>query len=312
MIRRLLLAFVVVAAAVLLPWTWYLAHTLPDRFDTAQWRLAWVGFDIALAGCFASTAWLGWRRRRAALPLMAATAALLCCDAWFDVVLDSGGADWWVSALMAGLVELPIAGFLAWRARHLLVGGMPSRALTPAHIDIHASGSDQALLRQLNDGGPADLDTLAAALDRPAAELRDALDRLRAAGLVRRRLDRRWRSTPLDLRMPRPEEVDEAIRPQVRAYLDAKYDRERRILTRAARERERLGVWGRAHRAAAHLTEAELDRFDTELNDLIIRYCLLHDRPSSGTRRMALRYYGFPAALMDEVDQDSDSAQPAV
>jgi hypothetical protein len=87
MIRRVLLVFLGAAAVCLVPWTGYLAQTLPDRYEASQWRTAWVGFDVALACCFAGAAWLGLRRR-AAVPLLVAAAALLCCDAWFDVVLD--------------------------------------------------------------------------------------------------------------------------------------------------------------------------------------------------------------------------------
>jgi hypothetical protein len=65
MIRRLLLVIIVGAGAFLVPWTWYLAGSLPDKHGTDQWRLAWVGFDAALVGCFVAAAWLGWRRRRA-------------------------------------------------------------------------------------------------------------------------------------------------------------------------------------------------------------------------------------------------------
>lgn len=72
-IRRFLLFFLGAAAVCLVSWIVYLANTLPDQFDTGQWRAAWVGFDVALLGCFASAAWLGVRRRRAAVPLLAAT-----------------------------------------------------------------------------------------------------------------------------------------------------------------------------------------------------------------------------------------------
>jgi hypothetical protein len=79
MIRRPLLV-IAGSAVTLLPWTWYLAASLPDRHDADQWRWAWVGFDVALIGCFAGASWLGWQRHRAAVPVLAATAALLCCE----------------------------------------------------------------------------------------------------------------------------------------------------------------------------------------------------------------------------------------
>jgi hypothetical protein len=120
MTRRLVLALVGTAAVGLLPWTVYLALTLPDGHRTEGWKLAWVGFDLGLVGLFAAAAVLGLRRRRAAVPLLAATAALLCADAWFDVVLDWGGPDQWMSVLMALLLELPVAVLLMTYARKAL------------------------------------------------------------------------------------------------------------------------------------------------------------------------------------------------
>ena len=36
---------------------------------------------------------------------------MLLCDAWFDVVTSTGTGDLLPSLLLAGLVELPLAGF---------------------------------------------------------------------------------------------------------------------------------------------------------------------------------------------------------
>ncbi|WP_326834181.1 hypothetical protein VSH64_04525 [Amycolatopsis rhabdoformis] len=128
--RRLVLVFLTGAAVFLLPWTGYLAATLPESFDTGAWRPAWVGFDIAMAACFAFAAWLTASRRRGAAPLLAATATLLCCDAWFDVMLDWAGPDRWTSLAMAALLELPIAAGLALLARRV-PSGAPSPELSP-------------------------------------------------------------------------------------------------------------------------------------------------------------------------------------
>lgn len=120
MIRRLLLVFLGAAALFLVPWTLYLADTLPSQFDTGQWNVAWVGFDTALGCCFALACWLGWRRHRAAVPMLAATATLLCCDAWFDVILDLRTGDMWTSIASAVVVELPLALFMFNAARRLI------------------------------------------------------------------------------------------------------------------------------------------------------------------------------------------------
>lgn len=123
MIRRMLLVFLGAGAVFLVPWTVYLAQTLPDQYDIGQWRTAWVGFDVVLLTCFAAGAWLGLRRRRAAVPLLTATAALLCCDAWFDVMLDWTSPDRTTSVLLAVFAELPIAALLLLAARRLLTDG---------------------------------------------------------------------------------------------------------------------------------------------------------------------------------------------
>ena len=125
MSRRALLAMVAAAAACLLPWTVYLAQSLPDRHGTDSWKVAWVGFDTGLLLLFAAAAVLGLRRRRAAVPLLAATAALLCADAWFDVVLDWDAPDRWVSVAMALLLELPVAVLLLLHQRVVLDGRAP-------------------------------------------------------------------------------------------------------------------------------------------------------------------------------------------
>jgi hypothetical protein len=47
-------------------------------------------------------------------------ATLLCCDAWFDVVLDAHTSGFWLSLLTALLVELPLAAMAMLGARRLL------------------------------------------------------------------------------------------------------------------------------------------------------------------------------------------------
>ncbi|WP_147403849.1 hypothetical protein [Nocardia panacis] len=77
--RRVLLAVTAGGALFLVPWTLWLAVQLPNGYTTYEWRLAWVGFDVLLLTGLACSAWLGLRRRRAAVPVLNATAALLGC-----------------------------------------------------------------------------------------------------------------------------------------------------------------------------------------------------------------------------------------
>jgi hypothetical protein len=287
-IRRLLLVFLGAAAVCLVPWIVYLANTLPDQFDTGQWRTAWVGFDLALLCCFAGAAWLGMRRRRAAVPLLAATAALLLCDAWFDVVLDWASPDRWTSVALAGFAEVPIAVVLIVAARRLLTGEMRRRALTVRDIEVHDDPRCQRLFQRL----PATAEELASTgLD----GVEPMLERLAADGFVRRSRDGRWIALPQSLREPRPDEFDEPYRTRVAAFLDEKYDEELDLLSWAAAHRDEFGSWGRAQRASARLTEQELRAFEAEYLELLTRYVRLRGRPAPGVRRLAVRFYAFPA-----------------
>jgi hypothetical protein len=203
-IRRLLLVFLAGAAVFLVPWTVYLADTLPNHFRTAQWNLAWVGFDTALGCCFAVACWLGWHRHRAAVPMLAATATLLCCDAWFDVLLDWADPDRWTSVVMAVCAELPIAGVLLWRARTLLIGPRP-RPLTVHDIELRTDPRYQRLLGALGGQRRADTATLANELALPVDEVDAMLSDLRASGYVLLR-NGNWQQAWISTTMPDPQD----------------------------------------------------------------------------------------------------------
>ena len=116
--RRAALAVTLGGAAMLVVWSMVLAITLPRSIDVRAWRLAWVGFDLALAAVFAVTGVLLLRHRLSALIGLIVAATMLTTDAWFDVVLSFT----WTSLLLALLVELPTAVFLVWVARRILLG----------------------------------------------------------------------------------------------------------------------------------------------------------------------------------------------
>lgn len=105
---------------VLVPWTIFLAVSLPDQYRAHHWRLTWAGFDGLLLLSMSLTVYLGWRRRQAVIPMAIATATLLICDAWFDITLDLGSPDVWWSVASAVLIELPLAAFFINRARILI------------------------------------------------------------------------------------------------------------------------------------------------------------------------------------------------
>ena len=117
MTRRLLVVFFGGAAVLLVPWTIGLTHSLPCRYVSAHWGVAWAGFDTGLAVSLALTglavlrgaAWLD----RAAV----ATATLLVADAWFDVLTAGNAAAVALASAEALAVELPVAALCLWVAR---------------------------------------------------------------------------------------------------------------------------------------------------------------------------------------------------
>ena len=106
--RIVLLVVTAVGAVVLLPWIVVLSATLPMTTSVGAWRLAWVGFDVALTVGLALSAWSVWRRRQLALIALAVTATLVACDMWFDVCLSWGTAEQGVAIVTAVVVELPL------------------------------------------------------------------------------------------------------------------------------------------------------------------------------------------------------------
>jgi hypothetical protein len=110
----------IAACAVLAFWIIVLLLTLHRSFHAQHWKGAWVGFDVILLLAFASTAWAFWRGRQVVIACLVVTGTLLCCDAWFDVVLDLGNSGVWGSVASAVLVELPMAFLMFNGARRLI------------------------------------------------------------------------------------------------------------------------------------------------------------------------------------------------
>lgn len=107
------------AGVALIPWTVYLAVTLPRRDVATHYRGAWVGFDVLLAGTIIVTAYFAFRvDSRVQLPATA-TATLLVVDAWFDVMTAAGRDARGVALVMAVCIELPAAGFSLWLVRRV-------------------------------------------------------------------------------------------------------------------------------------------------------------------------------------------------
>jgi hypothetical protein len=118
--RRIGSVFFAIACVVLVAWIVVLIMTLRREYTATHWRLAWVGFDFVLLGAFAATGWAFWRGRQIVIAGLLITATLLCCDAWFDVILDLRTDDMWPSIASAILIELPLAFLMLNAARRLI------------------------------------------------------------------------------------------------------------------------------------------------------------------------------------------------
>jgi hypothetical protein len=117
---RLAALFAAVACIVLAAWIAVLVLTLHRDFQVTHWRLAWVGFDVFELIGFALTGWAFWRGRQIVIVFLLVTGTLLCCDAWFDVILDLRSDDLWVSIASAIVIELPLAFLMFNAARRLI------------------------------------------------------------------------------------------------------------------------------------------------------------------------------------------------
>jgi len=106
--RVLIVGVTAVGTLVLLPWIVVLSATLPTTASVGAWRTAWIGFDVALTVALGTSAWSVWRRRQLAIVFLPMTAALVACDAWFDVTLSWGTTEQAVAIATALLVELPL------------------------------------------------------------------------------------------------------------------------------------------------------------------------------------------------------------
>jgi hypothetical protein len=105
------------AAAALVPWALALNGRLPSRHQAEHWNIAWTGFDLALAAVLLSTGVAALRGSRHVSALAAAAAAMLFCDAWFDVLTAHTRTELVVALVEAFAAELPLAALCLIVAR---------------------------------------------------------------------------------------------------------------------------------------------------------------------------------------------------
>jgi hypothetical protein len=116
--RSALFALLFLAAAlVLVPWSGWLVISLPCRYVSRHWGIAWAGFDGGLALALALTGLAALRRADWLDRAAVAAGTLLAADAWFDVLTSRGATAVAVAAIEALAIELLLALLCIWLAR---------------------------------------------------------------------------------------------------------------------------------------------------------------------------------------------------
>lgn len=136
----------ILAAALLIPWTVWLAMTLPDRAESDTYRLTWVGFDALLILVLARVGWMAHRRNPELVIGSAVAGGMLICDAWFDVTTAAEGAPFTQAMIAALLLELP-ASFLCVRLARWGLHRLVERAQLAAALVEHEA-VDHAVLAE--------------------------------------------------------------------------------------------------------------------------------------------------------------------
>ena len=102
---RLLARLFAVCGVLLVPWIGLLIEQLHGQAGKRSFNSSWVGLDVLEAICLLIVARLLSRRSRATSPVAAATAAILCLDAWFDTMSAAPKLPYLESMAMACLAE---------------------------------------------------------------------------------------------------------------------------------------------------------------------------------------------------------------
>ena len=127
---RVLTRVFTICGVLLVPWIGVLVEQLHGHAGQRSFDSSWVGLDVLEAVCLLSVAQLLRRRHRATSPAAAATAAILCMDAWFDTMSAAPQLPYAEALAMACFVELPLAALLAWTAWHSLKWAAPREEMT--------------------------------------------------------------------------------------------------------------------------------------------------------------------------------------
>ena len=131
---RVLARLFTLCGVLLLPWIWFLIVQLHGQAGKRSLSASWIGLDILEAICLLAVAQLMRRQHRATSPVAAATAAILCLDAWFDIMSAAPQLPYAESMAMAFFAELPLAALLTWAAWFSLKWAAPPEVSAAAKL----------------------------------------------------------------------------------------------------------------------------------------------------------------------------------
>jgi hypothetical protein len=106
---RLLARLFAVCGVLLVPWIGVLIEQLHGQAGKRSFGSSWVWLDVLEAVNLLIVSRLLSRRHRATSPIAAATAAILCMDAWFDTMSAAPKLPNVESLAMACFADLPLA-----------------------------------------------------------------------------------------------------------------------------------------------------------------------------------------------------------
>jgi hypothetical protein len=129
---RLLARTFAVCGVLLVPWVGLLIEQLHGQAGRRSFASSWVGLDVLEAVCLLTVALLLSRKHRATSPVAAATAAILCMDAWLDTMSAAPKLPYAESLAMALFAELPLVALLVWTAWRALEWATPRAAAPPS------------------------------------------------------------------------------------------------------------------------------------------------------------------------------------
>lgn len=96
-------------ALVLLPWTLYLAESLPRHHVTLHWDISWVGLNVVLILALAMTGYLSYIQSRWVAISSTVLGSVLLLDAWFDILGQHSPQELRQALLLAIFIEIPLA-----------------------------------------------------------------------------------------------------------------------------------------------------------------------------------------------------------